>query len=226
MAGEEMTGLGIVGAYWGSISCGDDRQLVYAQLTYSALNPVSPGNAAISAPQNPGTETVSLTLTPSSSQLPPLCPFCGNSSKKHRLPHWRIGPKTRLSPPQTISSLSDADQIQACVNYGQSEICAILEEMSTAPDVILRQQFLVAIMNYLSGADTGAIGNTINEAYEWLRTHSSAAPIPEADLQTAQLYANTLQSLNQGDISPGACEIEFIPLTQAEAPASSPRRTA
>jgi hypothetical protein len=198
---------------------------LYAQQSYSAFNVNEPVGSGTPFSQVMGTETVSITLPPTFTQASTLTPTAVEGALEETgctlpLDYW-LQNQTRI-PPQILLNVLAAGQIEVCVNYARSEICAILGEVSNAADIILKQQFLVTIMNYLSGADPSAIENTINDAYEWLSSHTSAEIISEQDLQVAQLYAQTLQSYNQGEIGPGACEEQIIPLTQAEVPTSSP----
>jgi hypothetical protein len=198
---------------------------IYAQRTYSAYNVVEPGGSAAPDAQNPGSGSVGLTVDPSSSQTITLMPTAvatiqGDVGCTLPLEFWVQNP-TKI-PPQILVDVIAGNQAEACVNYAQSDVCAVLGEVSISPEVILRQQFLVAIINYLSGADTGVIGNTINDAFEWLRLHLSIETIPEEDQQFALLYADTLRSYNEGAIGPGACEVEVVPVDQAETPIPSP----
>jgi hypothetical protein len=198
---------------------------LYAQQSYSAFNVNEPEGSGTPLLQVMYTETEIITLTPLFTQNTTLAPTIQETALDDAgctlpLDYW-LQNQTSI-PPQILVNILAARQIEVCVNYARSEICAILGEVSSAADIILRQQFLVAIMNYLSGADPSAIENTINDAYEWLSSHTSAETISEQDLQVAQLYAQTLQSYNQGEIGPGACDEQIIPLTQAEVPTSSP----
>jgi hypothetical protein len=198
---------------------------LYAQQTYSAFNLTEPSGPEIPNLEDIGTRTAISFITPTSTQILTVSPTTAGTAQGDTgctlpLVYW-LQNQTKI-PPQILVNVSGANQTGVCVNYAQIEICADLGESSTSPDVILRQQFLVAIMNYLSGADAGAISSTINEAYEWLRSHLSAASILEEEMQAARLYAETLRSYNLGEIGPGACELEIIPMTQQEIPTSSP----
>jgi hypothetical protein len=198
---------------------------IYAQRTYSAFNLVDSGGQGLSGTQNIGIGSATLTSNPAPGLTTTLVPAAitatpGDVGCTLPLEYW-LQNQTKI-PPQIPVNFSAANQTEACVIYAESEICAVLEEVSTAPDVILRQQFLVAIMNYLSGADTGSVGNTINEAYEWLRSHLAAESVSAEDAQVAQGYITDLRAFNQGDIGPGACDVEIITVVRTAGIPSTP----
>lgn len=199
---------------------------LYAQQSYSAYNVSGPADSGLNPAENLATNTVFITtLTPTPGHTPTVTSAPTNINPDtagctYPMAYWQQN-KDQI-PAQILVNISANSLYEACVNYAQSEVCARLGETSTAPDEILRQQFLVALINYLSGADPSAIANTVNDAYEWLRENASNDSFTNEEAQIAQAYAEILQSYNEGEIGPGACAIEIIPLTQGLTPTHSP----
>lgn len=198
---------------------------LYAQQSYSAYNVSEPGEGGQIATQGLATRTVFSARTPTSGQISTATatetstnPDTANCT--YPLAYWHQN-RDQI-PAQVLVKLSVDRLYESCINYAQIEVCAKLGETSSDPDVVLRQQFLVTIMNYLSGADPGAITDTINDASEWLRLNTNSASITSEQAETAQTYAGILQSYNEGEIGPGACAVEIIPLTQGQTPTPSP----
>jgi len=201
---------------------------LYARQSYSAYNVTDPGGSGLPDLQGLVTGTESTTQPPSEVQPSTLTPtvlevVIENIGCTLPLEFW-LQNQVKI-PSLILVNVLAVNQTEVCVNYAGSEICSILEEANQTADIELKQQFLVAIMNYLSGADPSAIEDTINVAHEWLQSHSSTSPITNRDMQDAQRLAQTLQSYNEGDIGPGICEEGMIPLTQVEMLASSPTIT-
>lgn len=198
---------------------------LYAQQSYSAYNVANPQGSGPYTTQNSATPTSIITLSPDPSHTSTMTAETANTNQDpanctYPLAYWyQNGDQI---PAQILVKLAADRLYESCVNYAQIEVCAKLGETPSAPDVILRQQFLVAIMNYLSGADPGAVADTVQDAYEWLRVNPSGTSITSENAQTALTYAGILQSYNEGEIGPGACAFEIIPLTQGLTPTSSP----
>lgn len=198
---------------------------LYAQQSLSAYNLSDPAGGGLNAAQNLATRTPFPTRSPTPSWTPTITAAETDATQETTnctlpLAYWHQN-RDQI-PSQVLVKLTDDRLYESCVNYAQSEICAKLGETSSAPDVILRQQFLVTVMNYLSGADPGAIMETVNDAYEWLRLNTTSTSITREEAQIAQTYAGILQSYNEGEIGPGACAVEIIPITHASTPTPSP----
>jgi hypothetical protein len=94
---------------------------------------------------------------------------------------------------------------------------------STAPDLFI--QLHAAFLNFLSGADTQLVENSIIDAANWISLHPEDSEISETEQQAADVLENSLAEYNSGLTGPGLCTGEPTPTQPKETATPLPTAT-
>ena len=98
-------------------------------------------------------------------------------------------------------------------SYSKEQAIAILniEDPNLATTRLL-QQYIIALLNTLKGADPSGIERTIERASEWLILHPPEIQLTQAESLEGERLADELQDFNDGVTGPGRCiEEPFTP---------------
>jgi hypothetical protein len=132
--------------------------------------------------------TVTFTVTPQTNiQNEVLC--------SHSAAYWAAHPDAW--PYQIVVS---------SYTYLKEKAIGVFNSHSPDATTVLFIQFHAAIMNYLTGTNSGAVEQTILEASDWLASHPIGSQLTDSDTQVALGLAQTLLDHNNGVTGPGVCE--------------------
>ncbi len=91
-------------------------------------------------------------------------------------------------------------------SYSKEQAIALLniEDPNLATTRLL-QQYIIALLNTLKGADPTGIERTIERVSEWLILHPPEIRLTQAESLEGERFADALQDFNDGVTGPGRC---------------------
>jgi hypothetical protein len=98
-------------------------------------------------------------------------------------------------------------------SYSKEQAIAILKlEDPNLVTTRLLQQYIIALLNTMKGADPSGIERTIERVKDWLILHPPEIRVTQAESLEGEILADELQDFNDGVTGPGRCiEEPFTP---------------
>lgn len=98
-------------------------------------------------------------------------------------------------------------------SYSQEQAITILKiENPNLATTRLLQQYIIALLNTLKGADPSEIERTMERVHDWLILHPPEIRLTQAENLEGERFADELQDYNDGLTGPGRCiEEPFTP---------------
>jgi hypothetical protein len=92
------------------------------------------------------------------------------------------------------------------LSYSKEQAIAILNiENPNIAATRLLQQYIIALLNNLNGADPTRIERTMEQVSEWLILHPPEIHLTQAESFVGERFADKLQDFNNGVTGPGRC---------------------